>query len=346
MKRMFKRGLSLFLTLVLCAGVLPLSALAADDNLWTDYASPVTPNAEGVYEIETAAQLAWLAKAANDGSVEQHVYKVVDGRRTEIRTVFRLTADLDLSAHRWVPIGFGYDSRDFRRFFFGAFDGGGHTITGLRVGAAESPYTGNRYAGLFGYVLGEISDLRLTDAAVCAALPSGDDPYSYAGLIAGELGGEDAAIRYCEASGAVWTGGTTGRLVNAAAGGVVGNLYEGTVESCRADVTLGVLAAERKAALGGVAGCAGEYMQTVIRNCAVSAALTGANDYHTSGAEFGALTAHGYGDCAIVNSAGVADCGGIPADSVKCPGTRSSVVCVEKNTGAGDCLAEPEAVSV
>ena len=141
MKATWNRVLSLVLALTMCLSLLPATAFAADDNPWTDYAQAVTPNAEGVYEISTAAQLAWLAKSANDGSVTQQTY---DASWNKTRTVFRLTADIDLSAHQWVPIGFGYDSKDNRRFFYGSFDGGGHIITGMRVGSAASPYTGNR----------------------------------------------------------------------------------------------------------------------------------------------------------------------------------------------------------
>ena len=50
----------------------------------------------------------------------------------------RLEADVDMSAHEWVPIG------TFISPFNGVFDGGGHTISGLHV-------TGQESAGLFGY---------------------------------------------------------------------------------------------------------------------------------------------------------------------------------------------------
>ena len=56
---------------------------------------------------------------------------------------FELTTDLDLSAHAWVPIG-------QRTIFMGAFDGNGHTISGLTTLMGFTDQFS--YQGLFGQV--------------------------------------------------------------------------------------------------------------------------------------------------------------------------------------------------
>ena len=75
--RKIKRMLAWVLAVVMTVTMLPVNTLpvkAADNNLWTEYASEVTRNADGVYEISTASQLAWVAKAANEGTLEQGWY--------------------------------------------------------------------------------------------------------------------------------------------------------------------------------------------------------------------------------------------------------------------------------
>lgn len=85
----------------------------------------VEPNAEGIYEISTGAQLAWLA--------QQVVEEFCEFEDTQ----FRLIEDVDLGDKSWTPIG-GDDAP-----FNGVFDGNGHTIRGLNVPDAA-------YPGLFG----------------------------------------------------------------------------------------------------------------------------------------------------------------------------------------------------
>lgn len=77
------------------------------------------------WRIENAEQLAYLAQQVNNGTDYE-------------RQHFLLVSDLDLNGKEWTPIGTGGKS------FWGGFDGGGHTITGMTI-------TGDRdYVGLFG----------------------------------------------------------------------------------------------------------------------------------------------------------------------------------------------------
>ena len=119
----------------------------------------------------------------------------------------RLEADVDMSAHEWVPIG------TFISPFNGVFDGGGHTISGLHV-------TGQESAGLFGYVqLGEIRNVMLasdcqisgnTAGSIVGSIDEGviENCYSEATVSGHTVGGlagigDEAQFRLCVFNGRV-----------------------------------------------------------------------------------------------------------------------------------------------
>lgn len=121
----------------------------------------------------------------------------------------RLEADVDMSAHEWVPIG------TFISPFNGVFDGGGHTISGLHV-------TGQESAGLFGYVqLGEIRNVMLasdcqisgnTAGSIVGSIDEGviENCYSEATVSGHTVGGlagigDEAQFRLCVFNGRVST---------------------------------------------------------------------------------------------------------------------------------------------
>lgn len=94
---MKKRILSILTVLALCLGLLPVTVFAATpEGVWTDYVADSFAEGAGTevdpYQIATAEQLAKLSKDVREGTSYQGNY-------------FILTADIDLSAHRWVPIG-------------------------------------------------------------------------------------------------------------------------------------------------------------------------------------------------------------------------------------------------
>ena len=78
------------------------------------------------FSLSSPAQLAGLS------------YLVRAGKNFQYCTV-RLSADIDLSNYKWIPIG----TRGVE--FKGLFDGGGHTISGLHTDMEE-------FSGLFGAV--------------------------------------------------------------------------------------------------------------------------------------------------------------------------------------------------
>ena len=83
-----------------CFSIMALGADEAHEGLWTDYAADAFDGGSGTkddpYKIATAEQLALLAKDVNSGV----------GDKTHTKEYFILTADIDLSAHVWTPLGY------------------------------------------------------------------------------------------------------------------------------------------------------------------------------------------------------------------------------------------------
>ena len=71
--------------------------------------------------------------------------------KTYSGTYFVLTADLNLNNKPWTPISNKNDISGNGYGFQGAFDGAGHTVSGLAIGSQSSGST-IPLAGLFGYV--------------------------------------------------------------------------------------------------------------------------------------------------------------------------------------------------
>ena len=139
--------------------------------------------------ISNANGLAWLISTVNGLNSQS-------GNDITSSTVINLTADVDMSAHIWVPIG------TTEHPFVGTFNGNGHTISGV-TRALEFPNQ-----GVFGYVSGG----TIHDVVVNTNI-TGD--CNYMGSVAGTL-----------ASGTVYNTGSTGTVTaNAntiAVGGTVG----------------------------------------------------------------------------------------------------------------------------
>lgn len=105
-------------------------------DLWTDYKASSFAGGSGTssspYQISNAAQLAYMAYLVNSNTTYRNKY-------------YQLTADIDLSAHYWYPIGKENYS------FNGTFDGQYHTISNMTI---DNTVTGMgvKYLGLFGYI--------------------------------------------------------------------------------------------------------------------------------------------------------------------------------------------------
>lgn len=313
---MKKRIISLFITLAMCITFIPVVAFA-DDNAWTNYAQAVTET-DGVYEISTAAQLAYIAKGVNDGTLKQYEY---DSNWDLNRKIFRLTADIDLSAHKWVPIGV-----DRNHGFQGMFDGNGYTISGMRIGSADTPYVDGYYVGLFGYATGVITDVKIRNSGVYAAQQDEDKFETYAGLLVGDFNGYSTSITNCDISGSVYTAGTTwSNNQYGVAGGIVGDLDSGIMDSCRADVTLGALDGARYFSLGGIAACAGEHYDVTIKNCVANVQVDMPSGDFYDYMAIGAIYAYGKN---AINCIGRIDCDGANKSDIPTEATTYNNVCV------------------
>lgn len=138
-----------------------------------------------------------------------------------------LMNDLDLAGVDWAPLDLS-----------GSFDGGGHTILNLTLTQVTEQlgrsYDGNwkeydtRYSGLFGFVSGSVSNLKLLNVR---GFIESEEPCFLAGL-AGCLDG--GSVSDCSVTGTLEL-----RAFDRCfgVGGVVGHGI-GHIENCEADVTL------------------------------------------------------------------------------------------------------------
>ena len=124
----------------------------------------VKPNAKGIYEISTAAQLAWLAQQVNNKNVF-------------FGETVMLTADIDLGEQEWTPIGKSFMRN--RKSFQGTFDGNGHIVTGLKISSGNADNV-----GLFGPISKAIVKNLIVEGNV--NMPNGN---TIGGIVADNSGG-------------------------------------------------------------------------------------------------------------------------------------------------------------
>lgn len=136
--------------------------LAAGENAW-DGTTKTEPSkdADGVYQIGTASELAWFG--ANGGSASAV-----------------LTADIELAGYDWTPMS----------KLYGSFNGDGHTIRNLYINSTSYP------VGLFGYVK---TGASVTKLGITGNVATTNKSYGQAGGIAGYLE-DNAPITQCWSS--------------------------------------------------------------------------------------------------------------------------------------------------
>lgn len=222
-----KTLVSILISLLLCVGLLPLKALAAPavpSEEWTDYAADSFASGKGTkedpYIINSPEQLAKLAKDINSG--------IKDQEYTHNQEYFLLGNDIDLSAHRWIPIGSGTSTSSFHSFT-GYFDGGNKTISGLYVDESSEKFS----AGLFGHVSGiEIKNVIIKDGYVKTEVDSNSQ--DAAGLLIGSAAqgyGLSTTVSNCHVSGTIESG-------SALTGGLAGYNSYGTYKDCSTDIMI------------------------------------------------------------------------------------------------------------
>ena len=184
-------------------------------------AKPAYDSTTQTYTIVKPSELAWIAKTVNAGVTRVTVNDNMRGK------TIKLTSDIDLGGHEWLPIGYitGPAKGDYEGYpiaFKGTFDGDGHTVKGLYVRE-------NRVAGLFGCLCGAtIKNVNIVGAELISN--------HYAGAIAAWNESRNTVIENCHVDNAVitlsaepvadgWDNGDK-------AGSIIGFLHGGKVDGC------------------------------------------------------------------------------------------------------------------
>lgn len=188
-----------------------VSSVTANSSAFRNAVSANSWLADGIYDIS------WYDETKDEFSLSSPAqlaglsYLVRAGKNFQYCTV-RLSADIDLSNYKWIPIG----TRGVE--FKGLFDGGGHTISGLHTDM-------EKFSGLFGAVAStDIRNVMLSSSCVVVG--------SVAGSIAGSM--NESAIMNCRSDAAV-QGYTAGGLVgNSDNSSVLASIFNGRVSKLEA----------------------------------------------------------------------------------------------------------------
>jgi hypothetical protein len=254
----------ILLVIIICIGVIPQRAFAKDlssvpkpSGNWSDYTDVSltgTGKLEDNYIISNAGQLAYAASKINAGDPAY------------VSAYYRMTADLDLSAHDWIPIG--TENNEFTGFFYGD----GHKISGLTIGSESDPAK-IEYAGLFGCVgwLGNVINVNIVGASIYATYNNG----VYIGALAAV--NDSGYIRNCSAT--VHVSSSSNPTDNACVGGLVG-FNTGTISDC---YTAGTVKGGICSFAGGITGDSYGELLSVIYNCSTKCNVIGGDGSYIGG---------------------------------------------------------------
>ncbi len=238
-------AVAMVLTL-LPAGV--MQAEAVTTGKWTDSGNYTTADLSGAgtegdpYLITNAADLAKLAQNSTLAKGSKY---------------FKLTANIDLSAHEWVPIN----------EFKGTLDGNGKNIIGLTIGSASARaelVNGGLVATLSS---GAIQNLSVVVNIYTVGKNGTADSDSHVGGLVGNLTG---TLENCVVSGTInaatnsknlYAGGLAGRVNGASVISNCANFADVTVDS-------GATSGSHNTAAGGIMGCGYSNNTASVLNCA------------------------------------------------------------------------------
>ena len=192
-------------------------------DVWTEIVQ-FKPNSfddtKNPIEIGTPEDLAWFISYVN-GRAGYGVNNTISSHPNANAI---LTADIDMSAHNWVPIGGNSVT------YTGTFDGNGHVITGLKNNASKFYKQGQNvvvYPGMFGTVGGTVHDVFVLDCEFRAKKHEGTKIHY--GIIIDTLA-QGGTLYNSEAAGKLMTNNEAGNET-LILGGLVG-LNQGTIHSC------------------------------------------------------------------------------------------------------------------
>lgn len=266
-----KMRLALLALAALAWIAVPVSARAEGETVdtWDGTAVAFTQGRgtkEEPWLIENAEQLAYLAQQVNNGTDYE-------------REHFLLVSDLDLSGNEWMPIGTDGNP------FWGGFDGGGHTITGMTITGKEASYvglfgechnfttassyiksvtvkganiSGKSFVGAIAGVGANISDCYSIENTICARRQVG----GVCGSLIGNISG-------CYNSSSVSGISTAGGIMGTAS--YEGNVGNGVVQYC---YNIGaVTVSQQDSYVGGITGASANKYE--ISNCLNCGKITG-----------------------------------------------------------------------
>lgn len=222
-------------------------------SVWTEV---IVQKPEGfdANNIDSPEDLAWFISEVN-GRIGYNLKNGYNSNNVASHPQLngRLTADIDMSAHNWVPIGCGWqvelgddgltqfkmeNGEKVHMVYEGTFDGNGHVITGLKNNASKyyKQITQNQagvvvFPGMFSDVKGTVKNVFVLDADFRGK--HHDAHFVHHGIIADTLS-QGGNIFNCEAAGRITCNNddpTNDQLL--IYGGLVG-LNEGTIHSCMA----------------------------------------------------------------------------------------------------------------
>ena len=228
-------------------------------SFWTDegnYDAALYASEPGDWVIYDAADLAALAKKVESGS-------------TFKGCTVTLAADIDLSGHLWIPIGYlaRTASGPIHLVFEGTFDGGLHKITGMF--ACPQGYSRSiAEVGLFGYVSeGTVRDLLLFGTVSYSSAVGGSN--AVGGLV-GYL--NMGTLQNCGFVGSVYL--YSGNAFSHNAGGLTGYAWSSRIENCYAIASVEASVPRSTISVGGVGGGAtGWSGPLTVRNCYLAVKL-------------------------------------------------------------------------
>ena len=232
-----KKIISILLAIMLMLGTIPAVIANATDKVPEGY--------EGIYDIEDLYCIRY--------NLDKNYILMADIDLTEATAQ---GGDWDNNGYGWAPI-----AENETLAFSGIFDGNGHTIKGMQIRNIKT-----NYAGLFGYVTGEIKNLVLEDAVV-----STNSACKYCGVvIAYSLGN----ISNVEVKNLTLTSASQ------YTSGVVGYYSASTVSNVKVSGSITVSCSFDKAWTGGLAGYICD--ESIIENCSDSAEISSNNQYYSS----------------------------------------------------------------
>ena len=191
-----------------------------------------------------------------------------------VKTSATLMDNISLEGKSWTPVGY-YDS-GIEYYYAGTFDGGGHTISNLKIESSD-----DYDLGLFGYIAtgGVVKNLTLSDVVISGVT-----------CIGGITGNNYGTIENCNVSGSVSAG-------DGEAGGIAGDNW-GTIENCSVSGSVSGSSYH----VGGIAG----YNWSTISDCSASGSIIGM--YTTGGIAGGnegkIIACHNAGDVSLEQSDG------------------------------------------